>query len=115
MRCGARSSTERPRYTVRIRRAPPIAAVTLAAAAALALAGCAGRAAPPVSPGEQVDQPAGRQPSAAEESLGRPAGVSIIQFGSLRTFWLLHCPTDSTSPLRGRCAMTRADGDPPPR
>jgi hypothetical protein len=82
-----------------------------ALAAAAALSGCAGRAPRATSPATgQVDEAArSHQESPAEESLGRPAGISIIQFGSLRTFWLLNCPTDATSPLRGRCALTRPD------
>jgi len=73
--------------------------------AATALAGCAAR-----TPGStQVDESAATD---QEEPQGRPAGVSILQFGSLRTFWLLHCPTDSPSPLRQQCSLTRADVDP---
>ena len=59
-------------------------ALLLATVAAAALAGCASHSA-------------------------SPAGTEIIQIGNQRTFWVEHCPTDSPSPLREQCSLTRAD------
>jgi hypothetical protein len=38
--------------------------------------------------------------------------MRIIQFGAQRTLWVEHCPTDSPSPLREPCSLTRSDVDP---
>jgi hypothetical protein len=80
----------------------------LIAAMVALLAGCAG--ARPVATQGQRDEaePAAR----AERPKGRPAGVQIIQFGWQRTFWVMHCPTDSPSPLREQCSLTRAEDVP---
>jgi hypothetical protein len=72
---------------------------------ALALAGCASRAQPAAQPRDEVG------PTPEQAPRGRPAGMQIIQFGSQRTFWLMNCPTDSPSPLREQCSLTRAEED----
>jgi hypothetical protein len=86
---------------------------------AAALTACAGRAAGPdgATPRE-ADVAAGAATAPPTTApAGRPAGMTIIDFGNQRTLWQTHCPTDSPSPLRQPCSMTRtdvaADGEPP--
>jgi hypothetical protein len=79
---------------------------------AVSAAGCAAGSARP-GPAAARDEAARPAPAAAEEPRGRPAGIEIIQLGGQRTYWVEHCPTDSPSPLREQCSLTRADPDAP--
>ncbi|HTE56914.1 MAG TPA: hypothetical protein VK698_38945 [Kofleriaceae bacterium] len=83
-------------------------ALLLATVAAAALAGCASHSASPAAGRDRdVAAPTARTDDRAPH--GRPAGTEIIQIGNQRTFWVEHCPTDSPSPLREQCSLTRAD------
>lgn len=90
-----------------------------------ALSACGGRAAAPtassaaspgtttVSPGAaaSVNRDAASRAERRDDRSphGRPAGMRTLDINGQRTFWVENCPTDSSSPLREPCSMTRAD------
>jgi hypothetical protein len=87
-----------------------ISSVASSVIAAFALAGCASQAARPVAaPAGSIRDEGGPEAPRTEAPRGRLAGTRIIQIGAQRTLWDLHCPTDSPSPLREPCSLTRSD------
>jgi hypothetical protein len=48
-------------------------------------------------------------PPPADPASGRFAGSRVLHHGGQSTVWLLYCPTESPSPLRGTCSYVRAD------
>src|SRR4051794_20265408 len=106
---------------MRIRDVTSLAGVLLVSAG---LAGCASQASaarpsaagtvPTIGSGSAPADEGGLGDPDAEGPVGRPAGIRIIWFGGQPTYWTMHCPTDSPSPLRKQCSLTRADAAPPP-
>ena len=88
-----------------------------------ALSACAGRAGAPATKAGSAAGSTEAAPAASVEGeaapraergadgdpRGRPAGIRTLDINGQRTYWVEHCPTDSSSPLREPCSMTRVD------